>query len=321
MLGRLGMTVDEAIEQYTTTASAIFSQKNRKANYKRDAFKASTLETKMQELVAARGLGNRMIEPLPGDDGGGHGEGRAANRGCRAFVCAMPARNMAHPQRFRTYAVRENAGPDCLIWQAARATTAAPRLFKPVAIAAAPGHAVQEFIDGGLRCNNPVREVMDEARAVFGGAARLGCLVSIGAGHAAVIGLARQHDALERLLPRGLMEVLQSVATDCEKEAHSVARQFRDPPDRYFRFSVAHGAEGIALEEWKRLDEVTQHTEAYLKEAEVTRSINRLVRLLSEPGRSFDEGSQITLDALCTSQLSAPSHLLASFKACLVKET
>ncbi len=96
-------------------------------------------------------------------------------------------------------------------------------LFKPVAIAAAPGHTVQEFVDGSLHCNNPVRKVMDEARTVFGGAMRLGCLVSIGAGHAAVIGLPRQPDALERLLPKGLMQVLQSMATDCEQEAYSVA--------------------------------------------------------------------------------------------------
>jgi hypothetical protein len=61
MLGCLGMTVDKAIEQYTTTASAIFSQTNRKANYKHDAFKASTLETKMQQLDAVQGLGNQMI--------------------------------------------------------------------------------------------------------------------------------------------------------------------------------------------------------------------------------------------------------------------
>ncbi len=308
MLGRLGMTVDEAIEQYTATASAIFSKKNRKADYKREAFKATTLEKLMQELVAARAMGDRMIEPTPSD--AGPGEGRAGHRGCRAFVCAMPSRNMAHAQRFRTYAVRDNAGPNCFIWQAARATTATPRVFKPVAIAAAPGHAAQQFVDGGLRGNNPVREIMAEARAVFGGAARLGCLVSIGAGHTAVIGLPRRSDALERLLPAGLITALSSAATDCEREAQSVARQFGDPVDRYFRFSVAHGAEGISLEEWKKLGEVTQHTEAYLKDIEATRSIDRLVKLLSESDRSFDEGSQITLDNLCKRFISNSSHFI-----------
>jgi hypothetical protein len=309
MLGRLGMTVDEAIEQYTETAAAIFSKKNRKASYKSEAFRATTLERKFQDLVASKALGERMIASSPSNDG--PGEGRAASRGCRAFVCAMPARNMAHPQRFRTYAARANAGPDCLIWQAARATTAAPTIFKPVAIRAAPGHTPQPFVDGGLGCNNPVREVMDEARAVFGGDARLGCLVSVGAGHAAVIGLAaprQQLGAFERLLPAGLIMALGSIATDCEKEAQSVARQFRDPLHRYFRFSVERGAEGISLDEWERLDEVTQHTDAYLKDAEVSRSVDRLVKMLCEPARATEEGLHITLDNLCTSFTPDVAH-------------
>jgi hypothetical protein len=197
--------------------------------------------------------------------------------------------------------VRENAGPDCLIWEAARATTATPTFFKPIAIAAALGHTPQAFVDGALRCNNPMREVMDEACAVFGSAARLGCLVSVGTGHAAVIGLPKQPDAFERLLPVGLIKALKSVATDCEKEAQSMARQFREPLDRYFRFSVAHGASGILLEEWERLDEVTQHTEAYLKDTEVSRAVNRLVKLLCQPGQAAEGNSQITLDNLCTS--------------------
>ncbi len=221
MFGRLGLTIEEAIEQYITMASAIFSKKNRKAAYKFEVFKATTLENKIKELVAATGVGERMIEPSSDDDG--PGKGRARIRGCRAFVCAMPARNMAHLQRIRTYHVRENDGPDCLIWQAARATTAAPTVYKPAAIAAAPGYTPQPFVDGGLRCNDHVRVVMHEARAVFGGAARLSCLVSVGTGHAAAIGLPRRPDAFERLLPAGLVKALASVATDCKREAQSVA--------------------------------------------------------------------------------------------------
>ncbi len=61
--------------------------------------------------------------------------------GYRAFVCALPARNMAHPQRFRTYAVCANAGPDCAIRHAARAMTVALTIFKPIDVAAACGLA------------------------------------------------------------------------------------------------------------------------------------------------------------------------------------
>jgi hypothetical protein len=95
MLGHLGLTIDKTIEQYTATASAIFSKKNRNAAYKGDAFKASTLENKIKERVASKGLGGRLIDLSP--DGDGPVEGRAQHCGCRAFVCAMPARNLAHP--------------------------------------------------------------------------------------------------------------------------------------------------------------------------------------------------------------------------------
>jgi predicted acylesterase/phospholipase RssA len=230
MLGRLGMTIDEAIEQYTAIVAAIFSKKDRKAAFKSEAFKTSTLERKMQDLVASKAPGERMIASMSANTAGGS-EGRA-------FVYAMPTCNMAHPKRFRTYAARANAGPERVIWQAARATTATPASFKPVAIYAAPGHAPQPFVDGGLRCNIPVREVMDEAGAAFGGEARLDCIVSIGAGYAAVNGIearrARQQpNALERLLLVGLVKTLTGTATDCEKKAQSVARQFRQLLHRY----------------------------------------------------------------------------------------
>jgi hypothetical protein len=46
MCGRLGMTTDEAICRYSKTVSAIFSKRNRKAAYRPDAFRATSLELK-----------------------------------------------------------------------------------------------------------------------------------------------------------------------------------------------------------------------------------------------------------------------------------
>jgi hypothetical protein len=306
------MTIDEAIEYYTATALAIFSRSNRKAAFKRDGSKATTLENRFKDRVAAKAPGGCRMIGFKSERGSG--EGRAQSCGCRTFVCAMPAHNIAHPQRFCIYRVCENARSDRLIWQAALATMATPTFFKPVALGAAPSHAPQAFINSGLRCNNPVREVMDEVRAVFGGTARLGCLASIGAGHADFIGLAARCDdpSAKRLLT-SLVKALKSVATDCEKEAQSVARQFRDPPDWYFRFSVAHGIGAISLDERERLDEVTQHTEAFLKDAEVTRTIDQLVKLLCGTRDTDEEGSSINLYLLCKSQGSCAYCAVSGF--------
>jgi patatin-like phospholipase/acyl hydrolase len=72
----------------------------------------------------------------------------------------MNAHNMSAniPVLFRTYQSRE-MHLDCKIWEAARATSAAPTFFKRIEIG-----REQPFIDGGLGRNNPSRLLLDEAK-------------------------------------------------------------------------------------------------------------------------------------------------------------
>ena len=281
MLGRLQMTTSEALECYNSIASAIFSKKNRKQAHRDGAFKATTLETKVKEVVAKKRLGDHMLDSRDTDKG-------------MAFVCAMPAKNMAHPRRFRTYRVREIPSLNCLIWEAARATTAAPTFFKRIGIGES-NRAKEEFIDGGLRCNNPTNQVIEEARAIFSDDSTLGCLVSIGTGHPGIIGLS-EPDGFQKMLPTNLIGVLKEIATDCESIANEIAQRFRDTPDHFFRYSVTHGAGGISMEEWEKMGEVETHTKAYLKQMEISRSIDAVVRIL--PGKE-EAKSSINLRSLC----------------------
>src|ERR1700761_9542855 len=66
------------------------------------------------------------------------------------------------------------------IWQACRATSAATTFFDPIAI----GPFNEEFVDGALGANNPVKELWNQAQDVWGGQLRgsLICLVSLGTG-------------------------------------------------------------------------------------------------------------------------------------------
>jgi patatin-like phospholipase/acyl hydrolase len=154
MLGRLRMTTEEALQQYRLLASRIFSKENRK-NWLNSEYKASTLEECIKTLVEEKSSkGNTML---------GDGQGRVTGN---TFVCATPARNFSHPRLFRSYEVRENATDDCYIWEAARATTAAPRFFKSIAIG--KEGAKEEFIDAALGWNNPTKQVCLEARSVYG---------------------------------------------------------------------------------------------------------------------------------------------------------
>jgi len=81
---------------------------------------------------------------------------------CFSFVCAKNAHNMNIPMLFRSYKSHETH-PECKIWEAARATSAAPTFFKRIEIGRA-----QPFIDGGVGRNNPSWVVLDEANTLFG---------------------------------------------------------------------------------------------------------------------------------------------------------
>ena len=210
-------------------------------------------------------------------------------------MCAMPANNMAHPRCFRTYQVRENASPNCFIWEASRATTAAPTIFKRISIGE-EGRAKEEFIDGGIRCNNPVNQVIEEARTLSGDKYNLGCLISIGTGHPGVNGLS-EPDSFQKILPTEMIRVLKRAATDCESTAQDLAKRFKGHEDYFFRYNVTHGAGSISLEEWKRMADVETHTKAYLEQMDVSSSIDRVVNILSQSRGTST--SCITLRSLC----------------------
>ncbi|KAI9798616.1 MAG: hypothetical protein M1826_005720, partial [Phylliscum demangeonii] len=134
---------------------------------------------------------------------------------------------------FRTYQARENASINCKIWEAARATTAAVTFFKRIAI------GQEEFIDAGIKCNNPAIRLLTEAQDVFGGNRSLNCLVSIGTGHPRVIGLSTPN-VFQNILPTNVIEVLKQIATGCEGTAHELSQRFKEAPGSYFRFNVTH---------------------------------------------------------------------------------
>ncbi len=76
--------------------------------------------------------------------------------------------------------------------------------------------------------------------------------------------------------------MLQRITTDCESVADELAKEYGSD-DSYFRFNVLHGAEGVSLDEWKKMSEVMAHTSSYLRGPEVSRDIDRLVACLCSP--------------------------------------
>ena len=195
----------------------------------------------------------------------------------QSFVCATPALNISSPRLFRTYMVRENRSYNCPIWQAARATSAAPTFFKRIQIG--DKGSEEEFIDGGLGCNNPVKQVLEEAEAAFGSNQYVACIISIGSGQPGVVGL-KSPDAFQKALPLDLIPVLRQIATDCESAAEDIEKRFKSIPNLYFRFNVEQGMQGVTLAEGGKLGEVTQHTMQYIQKLAVGERINAAVKAI-----------------------------------------
>lgn len=216
-------------------------------------------------------------------------------------MCAVPARNMEYPRLFRSYKVRENNTPNCRIWEAARATTAAPTFFKRISISE-PGLISEEFVDGAFKYNNPAEVVIKEAKHIFNTERPIGCIVSIGTGQKDTIGMAKP-DSFQKILPSDLIRVLKDIATDCEATANRLKEQFLETPGTYYRFNVTHSVGSISLDEWGRLSEIQTHTIAYLFDPQVSKSVDAVVKVLAEQGKQEAAQSQgrVTLGSICMS--------------------
>jgi predicted acylesterase/phospholipase RssA len=166
------------------------------------------------------------------------------------------------------------------IWEAARATSAAPSFFNPIKI----GKHGEEFLDGGMGANNPVRILWDEAQEIFlkqeqRPESHVKCLVSIGTG-------------IPSLKPFGscllaVGKTLKSIATDTERTAVSFERGHPQLARgrKYFRFNVIRGLGNIGLERATKMPAIVAATRLYLDLPAVKREMEHCGRYLREAPR------------------------------------
>jgi hypothetical protein len=280
MLGQLCMSVNDAIKCYSGLSKAVFSKPNWIGS--QEKFKSSKLEQIMKDIV--KRYTGREDEPMMATQ-----LGSPESKICKmyvsilltealarilrnvSFVCAMSALNMdaGIPHLFRSYRAPTHTTFNCTIWEAARATTATPTLFKQITIGA-PG-SVQSYING-LGCNNPIRQLIQEAHLVFPNR-HVACVLSLGTGKRHPIRIAIP-SMLQQLLSLYVVDTLKRIATDCEKSAQEVAQRFMRKPDIYFRFNVEQGMQGVELSQWEKTEEVTASTCQYVLMAEVNERLN-----------------------------------------------
>jgi len=237
---------------------------------------------------------------------------------CPTFVVSKSAIQVdGPPVLFRSYECQGFNPAMCTIWQAARATTAAPSFFRPIFIETpAPGGW---FLDGGMGHNNPSELALDEAQRIWVNVQRF-CLVSIGTGKQMNVELldprldsssspgssspGRFRAVLSRIpgatgvlnavnSPRGLIH-LKGIAkacvdlcTDSEKIHRRVFARATSPTSNlrsYHRFNVERGLDTIGLEEWRLASRLGQFTSGYLAEGEGQAKRDACVKSLLYPG-------------------------------------
>ena len=195
-------------------------------------------------------------------------------------MCAVGTSDITHPAGptlFRSYDVAKNKGYNCEIWEAARATSAAPTFFKRIKIG--PSGSGIDYVDAGIGCNNPIKQVIAEAARVFGEEASVGCIVSIGTGQSGSVGLA-QPDTFQNWLPTDLIKTLKEIATDSGRTTEEMELRYKDIPGLYNRFDVDRGLHSVSLAEWKQLGRVREHTKNYMRLEVINKRVDDVVRAL-----------------------------------------
>jgi hypothetical protein len=163
---------------------------------------------------------------------------------------------------------------ECKIWQACRATSAAPTFFDPIEI----GRYKQRFIDGGMLYNNPVKLVHREAKFMWPD--RKPLLISIGTGSAP----GKEFTGGVHKIVKAMQEIL----TQTEREASDFYQSNDDlvKDNLLFRFNVTQGLADVGLQEFNEVKKIATATATYLDDGEVNGKlmacIKRIFGTLSE---------------------------------------
>ncbi|CAG7941661.1 unnamed protein product [Penicillium salamii] len=210
MLGRLQMSVQECLDTYDSVMKDVFGSGwlhthiGKPLDYltKGEFYSAGQLEKVIKKLLDKKlPVGQNAENALLLDEGSS----------CKIFLMATreESANNRGPVFLRSY-TNDLDPPDAdlasiKLWQAARATSAAPGYFKPMDI----GRVT--LVDGGLLANNPLGWLWIEILSLYGPTRETDCFLSIGTGMGANVAVARPG-----LDFKNAMESFAEIATNTE---------------------------------------------------------------------------------------------------------
>lgn len=201
---------------------------------------------------------------------------RKANAaGCRGFVLTSLKNALGLPRILSTYDPNDRT---TRIWEALRATSAAPTFFEEMQF----GTPKVTYLDGGVGFNNPCAEVDYAAKALWDNP--IGVIVSVGTGLQSLSSVKK----MASWLPFGLgtdislATALAGMATSTARVDNEMRRMYNNSDTRYYRFDVDRGLANISLEQWMKEDEMASLTEQYMQDGEQVRRAREFGEMMAK---------------------------------------
>ncbi|KAF1979185.1 FabD/lysophospholipase-like protein, partial [Bimuria novae-zelandiae CBS 107.79] len=252
MLGSLRLSIDECLKCYEELADKIFAPKLKSKGALKwinaEAggmwFNGKDLKNSIKHLLRRLSLDSDI--PFRQDE----------EQECKVQVMnKFSAANESNRIRTRCLFHTDTVGQqnyECSIWEAARATSAAPPYFGPVTFR---GANAATFVDGAVRANNPINLVMRDARNVWS-TQIIGCVLSIGTGKVHIKGLIEKNAKLH-----DIVKTMVKMASDAEATARSFKMSEKElaAAGIYHRFNVEHGMGEVELSDTSKV----QHERFY----------------------------------------------------------
>jgi predicted acylesterase/phospholipase RssA len=197
-------------------------------------------------------------------------------KGCRGFVLTSLKNALGLPRILSTYDPNDRT---TRIWEALRATSAAPTFFEEMVF----GTPRVTYLDGGVGFNNPCAEVDYAAKALWEGRS-IGVIVSVGTGLQSIPSVKK----MASWLPFGLgtdislASALAGMATSTARVDNEMKRMYYNTNTAYYRFDVDRGLANISLEQWMREDEMAALTEQYMRDARQLRTARHFGEVMAK---------------------------------------
>ncbi|PPQ82479.1 hypothetical protein CVT24_002371 [Panaeolus cyanescens] len=282
MLGRLRMTIEECEKAYDDISQKVFG-KTRKLNMMNETL-AYLGTTYMYEEKPLEDAVKTMVNKVLGDP-----EAQLMERDnpCHVLVMsalASPTGDAKTAVHLRSYDIGKTVPSEEInfkIWEAARATSAAPVYFKQFE------KNGKLFVDGGMGWNNPVFELVGDIVPIFGTNFNIGALVSLGTGV----------PVLTQLRPAGPMTAKDYICapTNSENPADTFSRHSPILPrvgeQKYWRFNldkesckgypISYDDVMTKMDDWKAIEQIRKLTDLWLADKSRDASLTECAKKLA----------------------------------------